>query len=317
MEIIYKKAVVTFIDILGFSEIVKTMSAEEVYNVLTLISSEAQSDFGGKMRHIINNYLSGTELLEKLGWTGVSNAPSLNVIRFSDSIVRIRFDEPSCEFVRDCVISEFTSLPFIQSRLMKMGILIRGAVTIGKIFYNEEKNIVYGPAMIRAYELERDIALYPRIIIDPKIANFCADMNDYDWKNNRDICIDFDGMMYIDYLDENPLKLEYLSKKDANNKEQIIYEIERISELRDYMVNLIQLIFNGNKAKKEISEKIAIKYSWIFTHYNRVCSNIYQVAKDSNYDGEYPEYLPINLVEISKNIVHDIENIRKEQGEST
>lgn len=45
------------------------------------------------------------------------------------------------------------------------GFWIRGAVTIGHITHNER--VVFGPALVRAYELESQKAIYPRIILDP------------------------------------------------------------------------------------------------------------------------------------------------------
>jgi hypothetical protein len=49
-----------------------------------------------------------------------------------------------------------------------MGYTIRGAVTSGKLFH-EGSIIIFGPALVRAYELERHMAVYPRIIIDPRL----------------------------------------------------------------------------------------------------------------------------------------------------
>ena len=56
----------------------------------------------------------------------------------------------------------------MQARLViDEGILIRGAVTIGEVVKSWGQ--LYGPGVVRAYELERDHAKYPRIIIDDRI----------------------------------------------------------------------------------------------------------------------------------------------------
>lgn len=44
------------------------------------------------------------------------------------------------------------------------GILFRGAVVIGDLY--NDKIIIFGPAMLEAYELESKKAIYPRIIIE-------------------------------------------------------------------------------------------------------------------------------------------------------
>nr|WP_317187917.1 hypothetical protein [Acinetobacter gerneri] len=46
-------------------------------------------------------------------------------------------------------------------------ILLRGALTIGEIYHDE--NMVFGPAMVEAYELESKVAEFPRIILHDKI----------------------------------------------------------------------------------------------------------------------------------------------------
>jgi hypothetical protein len=49
------------------------------------------------------------------------------------------------------------------------GLLIRGAITIGDIVHDD--SIVFGPALNRAYELESQQAIYPRIILDPDVGD--------------------------------------------------------------------------------------------------------------------------------------------------
>ena len=55
-----------------------------------------------------------------------------------------------------------------QARLIvDESILIRGTVTMGRVV--KSRGELFGPAVVRAYELERDRAEYPRIIIDDRI----------------------------------------------------------------------------------------------------------------------------------------------------
>jgi len=64
-------------------------------------------------------------------------------------------------------------LAYIQARLAEDGTLIRGATTIGDIYVNDR--LIFGPALIRAYELERGVASYPRIILDSRVFDRLAD----------------------------------------------------------------------------------------------------------------------------------------------
>lgn len=54
----------------------------------------------------------------------------------------------------------------LQCSLFYKGIVIRGGISIGDLFI--EGNKIFGPALIRAYKLEKK-AIYPRIVVDKEI----------------------------------------------------------------------------------------------------------------------------------------------------
>lgn len=86
--------------------------------------------------------------------------------------------------------------------MTKCGLLIRGGLTVGELYHDE--NIVYGPAMIRAYEMENKMAIYPRIIVDMKaFAQYCSNYIDDSVKTSKILSLiecDQDGMLFIDML---------------------------------------------------------------------------------------------------------------------
>jgi hypothetical protein len=45
--------------------------------------------------------------------------------------------------------------------------LLRGGITVGDIYHDEE--VVFGPALNRAYELESTVAIVPRIVLDEEV----------------------------------------------------------------------------------------------------------------------------------------------------
>ena len=56
----------------------------------------------------------------------------------------------------------------LYSQCLRMyGILIRGAIVVGNMHIDE--NIVLGDALIKAYKLESEVAIYPRIIVDREL----------------------------------------------------------------------------------------------------------------------------------------------------
>lgn len=98
-------------------------------------------------------------------------------------------------------------------------ILLRGALTIGEIYHDE--NMVFGPAMVEAYELESKVAEFPRIILHDKIeADYEQWLTEvratddqeriYDLENEKNYTFkpkglltkDNDGHYYVDYLEK-------------------------------------------------------------------------------------------------------------------
>jgi hypothetical protein len=75
-----------------------------------------------------------------------------------------------------------------------VGWLVRGGITIGELFI--DNLMVWGSALLRAYELESHIAIYPRIVIDqfvlPELENN-KKVTDY-------LSSDFDGVTFLNYM---------------------------------------------------------------------------------------------------------------------
>jgi hypothetical protein len=98
-----------------------------------------------------------------------SKAASSNVTTFSDNIViSAPVDEHAHLLLRAVTLMQMMT----QSR----GLLIRGGITIGEILHDSE--CVFGPGLNRAYDLERKHAKYPRIVLDPEVAQ-CDGLVDF------------------------------------------------------------------------------------------------------------------------------------------
>lgn len=177
----YKTAVVTFLDILGFRKIVATQNQEEIASILDAIAETAATPVG-----------LGSEQTE--------------VLSFSDSVIRVRATQPSMSF--EDLLHEVQDLAVAQWSLLELGILVRGGTTIGKVATGPGR--AYGPAFVRAYDLESSLAGAPRIVIDPAVVenvrqhvkglpNRQAKREAIDsFKQN--IRLGEDGLWYVDYL---------------------------------------------------------------------------------------------------------------------
>ena len=63
-------------------------------------------------------------------------------------------------------------------------------------FYLDD-TIVWGPALLRAYELEDKIAIYPRIILDEIVTNVLSGST----IKNDFVRVDQDGLRFLNYMD--------------------------------------------------------------------------------------------------------------------
>lgn len=72
--------------------------------------------------------------------------------------------------------------------------LVRGGITLGDFFIDD--TIVWGPALVRAYELEDKVANYPRVLLDAPIINLLQSKK----QGLEFICIDSDGMAFLNYM---------------------------------------------------------------------------------------------------------------------
>lgn len=127
MEANYDDRVVLFLDILGFR---------------SLISRERQDI-----------------VAEALTATTTQYSENLQTSAFSDNVAVSMKITDGCELLQ---IIKFSS--YLAWLLLHKGVLSRGGIAVGKLHHNN--GIIYGPALNKAYELESQVAVYPRIILE-------------------------------------------------------------------------------------------------------------------------------------------------------
>lgn len=147
-EIRYEKRCCAFVDFLGFKNFVKNKKAEEIYKVISTLSDE--------------NKKNSENVFENLKYQA-----------FSDNIF---LSTPHTKFD---IITLCLQVNWLFMRALQNGVLIRGAITVGDIHQDDNKNIVFGDALIETYELESKIAIYPRVILS-KSAHSFIEANDAD-----------------------------------------------------------------------------------------------------------------------------------------
>ena len=186
MSSVYTEKWVLFLDILGF----------EAY----IGDDKKSEEFAKKILHTFKELTKCVKELSKVVDHDIKHKHKfIEISQFSDTFV---ISSTKFAPVRKVAI-------IIQQVLLEGNLLSRGAITYGKVFHNGSQFI--GPAITRAYNLEKSEAIYPRVIIDPK----CEDKV-YDRPHIRK---DFDGYYYINIHQSNGFaNIENLYKKHKNTK---------------------------------------------------------------------------------------------------
>ena len=74
----------------------------------------------------------------------------------------------------------FSSITDLSVRLLTEGLLIRGAVAKGPLYHKQ--SVMFGPALLDAYGLETNVAMYPRIVLSREVHRDRADRPQDLWK---------------------------------------------------------------------------------------------------------------------------------------
>ena len=178
----YEDRLIIYIDILGFSNFVN-------YTSQTRINTSEKIERIDKLLAMIRHFFKEEHQVLQLSKTRQSTS-------FSDLIViSISLEEI------DNMDIEIYEVFYLLLNATIRGFLLRGAIVYGKLIHT--KDVIFGPGLIDAYNKEKTIAKYPRIIIDDVIV---ADLKDLPEKSKNAksceqiISRDTDGIYYIDFL---------------------------------------------------------------------------------------------------------------------
>jgi hypothetical protein len=234
-SLVYQKRIVAFLDVLGWADAAERSRIDpEMTKKLgvALAMLKGQSDMAAFQR-------GG-------GWIG-----DPQVSQFSDAIAISMLDDP--EHSHWIKSSMERTLSWIACRLLDAGLLVRGGVVSDLLIHRE--NMVYGPALKRAYDLEH-ATREPRIVLDDELARRWSVpvpvMDDgkvvhvyQEWLR------DSDGRYFLDYL--QPLGARMLPV-DPRHLE---------FELRG-AYNAVTTAFSG----KILRQDVFMKYAWLAQYYN-------------------------------------------------
>jgi hypothetical protein len=155
-------------------------------------------------------------------------------------------------------------LGYMQVIASWSGILIRGAITIGDLVHDD--HVVFGPALNRAYELESQRAIYPRIILDPEIGDAFGTLPPF--------MATEDGLTFIDPF--TPLfLLNWRVQQERVGTRKIIEE-------RQAAISVIRAL--RSEITKPLGEPQWRKLDWLF---RRVCDAFQADDRTRSYERKH------------------------------
>jgi hypothetical protein len=193
----YEERYCLFLDILGFK-----------FHVNDTVSNADERRADEKffaLKSALGQIRKGVHYRHTVEVEGQTLESSRKATHFSDSVVvSYRIDEPHGWGLRSLILDAHN----IHLRMAEKGILVRGGISRGLLFHDDE--LVFGPAMIQAYELENERARYPRVIIDRALLareefRLSPARKPEEWKTVEDmVAEDDDGFFFVNYflLDE-------------------------------------------------------------------------------------------------------------------
>ena len=156
-------SIVAFVDVLGFSSMVK---------------SDCESKNG--KYYYFETLKSLNERTRKI--------TDCNITQFSDSIIF------SLSLNKENYQKLITILAEYQLQLLYNSILCRGAIAYGKHY--KENDFMFSQALIEAYQLELNDAIYPRIVVSQNLFDYFKP----DVKSLEHVLKENDGFWFVDYL---------------------------------------------------------------------------------------------------------------------
>lgn len=143
----YSERYIAFVDILGFRSIVANFAAQRAKIVPRAFPGPL--DVRELLRIVHKpSALDGVLNFEKADFRAqsISDAVAMSAAVNPEGLSQI-----------------FSAVRGLALRLLETGILIRGAVTKGRLWHDDEA--VFGEGLVRAYDTESKVARYPRVMV--------------------------------------------------------------------------------------------------------------------------------------------------------
>jgi hypothetical protein len=238
-EYIYQDRIVAFIDVLGFKEKLYEFEKDAKAKNIAEESEEKGSEYlvSEKVNEFINTFKSVTELLDK---------DNFRYYLFSDNIcITVDYIENP-----DAIVSLLFTVSELFYSFAQKGYFLRGGIDIGKFI--DEKQIALGVPLAKAYIMESNDAVNPRILISDEYYQLVKDT----FVQNK--LRHFENLSEFFLINHN-CEMHYL-----NVFCNVVKKDDKIKFFTDIRAKIIENLEASNK-----KERINIKYVWLAGEYNQ------------------------------------------------
>lgn len=205
--------IIAFLDILGMRQHLSNPASEHTFvgNISVIIREILKPEIAVSVQL---PHVKESRVVE-VAFSGWREEIDCRITSISDSLVvsmpllteMARREKSQIWAIYQCLSIVF----WLQRALLQVGVLTRGAVCIGKLYHANP--IVVGSGLAAAYELERDVAIYPRVVLGESV--IAALMNEpipdgflLRQRIGNLFAKDRDGMYFIDYLGCDVMEIE-------------------------------------------------------------------------------------------------------------
>lgn len=277
----YERAIVTFIDILGFRALIETRDTAEILEILQFLRASTRGDGHEDPRPTRSDEA-------RLHTQSFSESVSDAVVRVRTTVTQSH-DGP--------FLYELLNLMHAQIQCLSRGILIRGGLTLGNIHVGPGgEGPVFGPAMVRAYQIEQSEAVYPRIMIDEAaIEAFLEDPTL--WQESQFDENDLEmAQRYISVAEDGSYFLDYLAAADAGEFDH--GEAGRFTFLETHR-DLIERELQSSQGRERR------KLIWLANYHNRFVAELRIWYDMADASGEFEAEMEISPAELFDSLMID------------
>ena len=228
----------------------------------------------------------------------------------------LRYHTFSDTLTLSCVYKSFESFDFIAFWTMllqhlmwkKEGKFLRGSIVYGDLY--DEGGIIFGPAMVEAYELAEECANWPRIIVS-------EDLLDHLEGKPRQIALaqfvrkDDQGFLFIDYLRDlfhscidNTIE-QWGKVNQPKQIKNLGFLGHPLEFLQNHKESIEKAASNLGAYDKRSKTKIMYKYKALSEYHNKIiceqCEAIERMKGSLSFYSELSDQQLHNIVEYTKN----------------